>query len=166
MWRATVEILNDINRNKYFNPRPRVEGDGSYTFNTYKAEDFNPRPRVEGDTFFAVLHRSLLYFNPRPRVEGDRLIHNTYKGGRKFQSSPSCGGRRDVLISCTLEKQISILALVWRATTSDEERYSRELFQSSPSCGGRRIYARRAMEYCKFQSSPSCGGRLMQFAQC
>ena len=56
--------------------------------------DFNPRPREEGDSFHCLYYTAPLYFNPRPREEGDKL---------------SCD-------SIKFNKNISIHALVKRAT--------------------------------------------------
>ena len=57
-------------------------------------EDFNPRPRVEGDRGSGANGLYADNFNPRPRVEGD---------ADSDRNQRTC-------------KEISILALVWRAT--------------------------------------------------
>ena len=56
---------------KYFNPRPREEGDPVTLNGKLDVYDFNPRPREEGDKkpLYIVLQRG--NFNPRPREEGD-----------------------------------------------------------------------------------------------
>ncbi len=57
--------------------------------------------------------------------------------------------------------EISILALVWRATDFiHRSTHCSWQFQSSPSCGGRRFQCISFILYLIFQSSPSCGGRL------
>ena len=33
---------------------------------------FNPRPREEGDQNYGIFQRCACHFNPRPREEGDR----------------------------------------------------------------------------------------------
>ena len=85
------------------------------------------------------INRLPLNFNPRPRVEGD-CMPSPINSRWIFQSSPSCGGRRDLQRQYRSEREhfnprprvegdfmyfvpyfiadsISILALVWRATT-------------------------------------------------
>ena len=95
--RATfIACVNCLFR-KYFNPRPRKEGD-SFVFAIAKVPcDFNPRPRKEGDSMAMIdkslpeisIHalakratisasrskRSACDFNPRPRKEGDQEMN-------------------------------------------------------------------------------------------
>jgi len=78
---------------KYFNPRPRTEGDIAANDPDVVGRNFNPRPRTEGDcrpahlicenkisihalarraTFWVIyIDKHLKNFNPRPRTEGD-----------------------------------------------------------------------------------------------
>ena len=65
--------------------------------------DFNPRPREEGDSFHCLYYTAPLYFNPRPREEGDKL---------------SCD-------SIKFNKNISIHALVKRATQANTKNLKR-----------------------------------------
>ena len=55
----------------YFNPHPRVEGDGAFKISSTVFNDFNPHPRVEGDIRTIQQKLRLSNFNPHPRVEGD-----------------------------------------------------------------------------------------------
>ena len=58
----------------YFNPRPRVGGDGTLLISiNFAIGDFNPRPRVGGDPIAKFKTTCLLNFNPRPRVGGDSM---------------------------------------------------------------------------------------------
>ena len=56
---------------RYFNPRPRKEGDGIRWLTSAVPSDFNPRPRKEGDSLVIKYRQIINYFNPRPRKEGD-----------------------------------------------------------------------------------------------
>ena len=78
---------------RYFNPRPREEGDyvggrcplepiisihalvkratNVYAKNGRRYKDFNPRPREEGDSAKHSEKKAKPHFNPRPREEGD-----------------------------------------------------------------------------------------------
>ena len=72
--RATKWDCLRLRKARYFNPRPREEGDGNLKILVILIYDFNPRPREEGDTIIAIptiLHRN---FNPRPREEGDFTV--------------------------------------------------------------------------------------------
>ena len=57
---------------RYFNPRPREEGDTGYSFFAVRACHFNPRPREEGDATPDANTIRGIDFNPRPREEGDK----------------------------------------------------------------------------------------------
>ena len=81
---------------RYFNPRPREEGDLTMTTQSLPLRNFNPRPREEGDkaqherqgkkyiSIHALVKRAtynpnaqcemLDNFNPRPREEGDNIF--------------------------------------------------------------------------------------------
>ena len=62
-------------RGKYFNPRPREEGDTKFIIKLYTILNFNPRPREEGDvqslqeelsediSIHALVKRATLYHN-------------------------------------------------------------------------------------------------------
>ena len=50
---------------------------------------FNPRPREEGDDSIELSQPQALHFNPRPREEGDSVLHNEFEQQRRFQSTPS-----------------------------------------------------------------------------
>ena len=69
--RATYENISRFTRPRYFNPRPREEGDQSRRNYPQKARHFNPRPREEGDLKRCRRSDRINYFNPRPREEGD-----------------------------------------------------------------------------------------------
>ena len=71
MKRATFNQILDSEYHQNFNPRPREEGDPKTSFKFSASADFNPRPREEGDIHFLLKTRQILYFNPRPREEGD-----------------------------------------------------------------------------------------------
>ena len=114
--RATCIYIVKGGRSIDFNPRPREEGDAKYTElrfmsaisihalvkratvpATRSAEmggNFNPRPREEGDFTMLIFVAGNWNFNPRPREEGD------LKEQRQAQEG----------------KEISIHALVKRAT--------------------------------------------------
>ena len=99
----------------------------------------------------------------------------------KFQSSPSCGGRRDlqdgydaiyyfnprprvegdtIVTVWSLSVNISILALVWRATAVLQmRRYLLIYFNPRPRVEGDIGCAGCNTGKRVFQSSPSCGGR-------
>ena len=79
---------------EYFNPRPRVEGDGATKGTVSVDSNFNPRPRVEGDFGIIAVAFVVMNFNPRPRVEGDLFLMKFRAYSSLFQSSPSCGGRQ------------------------------------------------------------------------
>ena len=121
------------------------------------------------------------YFNPRPRVEGDLICRCQSDIFRLFQSSPSCGGRL-YMSSCTsTTNYISILALVWRATSLGYAglyecvisilalvwRATNENFDTTTPYGisilalvWRATRSTVQLNYAVlFQSSPSCGGR-------
>ena len=58
---------------KYFNPRPREEGDDFRYTDGSRINYFNPRPREEGDCVTSGSTASTANFNPRPREEGDTI---------------------------------------------------------------------------------------------
>ena len=64
-------LRTDRRAAKYFNPRPRKEGDGSKKDISKPRLYFNPRPRKEGDAWNMILSPRSRDFNPRPRKEGD-----------------------------------------------------------------------------------------------
>ena len=72
--RATIERKMIVGANRNFNPRPRKEGDSALSASGYCHSNFNPRPRKEGDIVLigGVIHH--MHFNPRPRKEGDMGI--------------------------------------------------------------------------------------------
>ena len=74
---------------RYFNPRPRKEGDLSSLNKRDEDEHFNPRPRKEGDTLAKPIGSINHYFNPRPRKEGDATIRVGCTLQTLFQSTPS-----------------------------------------------------------------------------
>ena len=71
MKRATRDNITYCDSRRYFNPRPREEGDFLDRYSKIIDNDFNPRPREEGDTKFIIKLYTILNFNPRPREEGD-----------------------------------------------------------------------------------------------
>ena len=93
--RATQRPFSQRRKIRYFNPRPREEGDWvKKTFRNRGYEHFNPRPREEGD----LVSLSILY----------RVF--------VFQSTPSWRGRPRFIVYIILRHCISIHALVKRAT--------------------------------------------------
>ncbi len=99
---------------EYFNPRPREEGDIVVSGARQRYFYFNPRPREEGDPVRIASGTPKLHFNPRPREEGDS----------NKQSNNS-------------NTNISIHALVKRATVPVCKLYDSFVFQSTPSWRGR-----------------------------
>ncbi len=75
-----------------------------------------------------------------------------------FQSSPSCGGRRNIICNSKPLIIISILALVWRATLSKWLLCLLCKFQSSPSCGGRPIRSSHSAISSDFNPRPRVEG--------
>ena len=73
---------------KYFNPRPREEGNIARSLAVNNRHYFNPRPREEGDSFHkrGVLYRQ--YFNPRPREEGDCSVRSDMDVKQHFNPRP------------------------------------------------------------------------------
>ena len=69
--RATRSPRPRLRPKRYFNPRPREEGDRRCMKLSTVAQHFNPRPREEGDLTLPILHDVVHDFNPRPREEGD-----------------------------------------------------------------------------------------------
>ena len=58
--RATCNIIKCIYCYRYFNPRPREEGDLYIFCSVYNDRYFNPRPREEGDLCTAKNKKELL----------------------------------------------------------------------------------------------------------
>ena len=113
--RATTGKTWNGNGKRYFNPRPREEGDKYFLSGYLCPDNFNPRPREEGDRWASSFDADLPNFNPRPREEGDQ---RSLQGVHRYlisihalvkRATPNCGF---VLI----DKLISIHALVKRAT--------------------------------------------------
>ena len=75
--RATRRPFLQRRKTRYFNPRPREEGDPAPARGSAKPNDFNPRPREEGDPLVYPSTAEHCNFNPRPREEGD-LFHCLY----------------------------------------------------------------------------------------
>ena len=113
--RATYENISRFTRPRYFNPRPREEGDQSRRNYPQKARHFNPRPREEGDLKRCRRSDRINYFNPRPREEGDMCGDSTSIEDVDFNPRP----REEATTSEQELKPaigISIHALVKRAT--------------------------------------------------
>ena len=91
VWRVTTDTSKQSLDNSYFNPHPRVEGDGSRSRCRAYTGNFNPHPRVEGDledklgiTDISISIHTLVW-----RVTASVILTLSYL---KFQSTPSCGG--------------------------------------------------------------------------
>ena len=86
--RATHTSSVCLRLRKYFNPRPREEGDVSNSCSGAVIVYFNPRPREEGDevTLFPAIRTT--YFNPRPREEGDENPQGRCKADKDFNPRP------------------------------------------------------------------------------
>ena len=115
MKRATRDNITYCDSRRYFNPRPREEGDFLDRYSKIIDNDFNPRPREEGDTKFIIKLYTILNFNPRPREEGDTLILFTTLASAisihaLVKRATDCGTVFDA------DEVISIHALVKRAT--------------------------------------------------
>ena len=82
------------NPERYFNPRPRKEGDLFHTFiipfRRISIHALAKRATVKQRADLPVEQN----FNPRPRKEGDRFINKKFTKGLTFQSTPSQRGRR------------------------------------------------------------------------
>ena len=74
MKRATSTATSPAVAKRYFNPRPREEGDALGSMCSLYISDFNPRPREEGDYMPNIPFSPATHFNPRPREEGDVII--------------------------------------------------------------------------------------------
>ena len=118
--RATFICYNDYNETRYFNPRPREEGDGITVDEYISEKNFNPRPREEGDVSRKLLIKTIeisihalvkratkerkycvtdcQYFNPRPREEGDLLSITILSVIIHFNPRPREEGDRQKLI--------------------------------------------------------------------
>ena len=101
------------------------------------------------------------YFNPRPREKGDaQKLHRILSFCRKFQSTPSWKGRPNELSYYYGISNISIHALVKRATDVGTDAYkAAEHFNPRPREKGDMEV--KNMDYSKmiFQSTPSWKGR-------
>ena len=53
-------------RMRYFNPRPRKEGDPTGGYRSEVGDNFNPRPRKEGDHSSLSCHRKQAVFQSTP----------------------------------------------------------------------------------------------------
>ena len=133
------------------------------------------------------IQNRMTYFNSRPRVEGVHLqAARTAERLNYFNSRPRVEGVNGSVVTTAVAGTISILALAWRASASNNNSTADSTFQFSPSRGGRpRAYqnlgrpeisilalAWRASKYSyiyssliKFQFSPSRGGRLEEDAE-
>ena len=116
-------MINAMNANSCFNPRPRVGGDTALWYHAINHKRFNPRPRVGGDIRIRAerlnnlvsIHapawgatveapmRELVEagFNPRPRVGGDLMLR-PFHAHVAFQSTPPRGGRHCIAILFTV----------------------------------------------------------------
>ena len=116
--RATRFLVTSARPLRYFNPRPRKEGDHIFlqTFNWLL--NFNPRPRKEGDSGYGYRSCRSRNFNPRPRKEGD--INLDFGLGLPCGISIHALVKRATFTTVTarLLTTISIHALVKRATNS------------------------------------------------
>ena len=77
----------------------------------------------------------------------------------EFQSTPSCGGRPLDNGNTFYAGEVSIHALLRRATRRKSRGGTGMRFQSTPSCGGRLLGGEPTLHPRLFQSTPSCGGR-------
>ena len=102
----------------YFNPRPREEGDVLSKWLNNAVTHFNPRPREEGDLSADFPPAPPSHFNPRPREEGDDIVKAHTTKPPRFQSTPSWRGRLGITIIKPVKINISIHALVKRATAA------------------------------------------------
>ena len=134
--RATWFARGSLIWKQSFNPRPPAEGDTRFTIPAPSGSSFNPRPPAEGDGYGYGYGGAFACFNPRPPAEGD------------CRSAASC--------SCV---QVSIHALLRRATSFLLFLPSPTKFQSTPSCGGRRGEAGRfGLVLCCFNPRPPAEG--------
>ena len=70
-WRATSLVRYKSRRQRYFYPRPHMEGDQGLMDAGKAWQDFYPRPHMEGDMHGRALEILQIYFYPRPHMEGD-----------------------------------------------------------------------------------------------
>ena len=141
----------------YFNPRPRVGGDGflqdslalqiisihapawGATSRTRRASAtayFNPRPRVGGDRDLQGCGAVRDYFNPRPRVGGDVRLSACPARSSDFNPRPRVGGDH-----ASIENFFVILISI-----------------HAPAWGATRASRRTALPDCHFNPRPRVGG--------
>ena len=136
-------------KKKYFNPRPRKEGDDAFIVDGYIYHFISIHALVKRATGLAdSSNGSKGDFNPRPRKEGDRFILNetSYFGGISIHALV-----KRATTTCTAYdavEYISIHALVKRATV---------FFMIFPYVNFISIHAlvkRATLSVCKFTSTP------------
>ena len=91
--RATAQVKGSITVHLDFNPRPPAEGDILPGMRRNKSEDFNPRPPAERDPRPARRARAHHISIPAPPRRAT-TSRETSRNPRRFQSTPSRGGRR------------------------------------------------------------------------
>ena len=122
---------------------------------------FNPRPRKEGD--YAVRAELDIYtrFQSTPSQRGRRLFISFNSVNKLFQSTPSQRGRLMATDVPIIIYAISIHALAKRATPQTRFYTAIDIFQSTPSQRGRHTGISVEIISSVFQSTPSQRGRPM-----
>ena len=103
---------------RYFNPRPREEGDILFISAERNSFYFNPRPREEGDLSVKASSQISIYFNPRPREEGDFAVYQSKQGLFDISIHALVKRATRFLLLEAGKRVISIHALVKRATAN------------------------------------------------
>ena len=175
-WGATVDVLEKLNAEPSFNPRPRMGGDEfpryewcvryvsihapawGATQNRTDTEQFQSTPPHGGRQDQPPLARQRLGFNPRPRMGGDKMAEGRLTQLARFNPRPRMGG--DITTTSLLHRtQVSIHAPAWGATVSFSDGNIGYLFQSTPPHGGRLPGREEVEAGAQFQSTPPHGGR-------
>ena len=104
----------------YFNPRPRKEGDSRFIVYIITYLCISIHALVKRATVYDKINQFITSdFNPRPRKEGDRSTNNSSWYNSNFNPRPRKEGDDDLIDAAEAAFDISIHALVKRATWSD-----------------------------------------------
>ena len=114
--RGRLKNRGKNNKNCYFNPRPRKEGDSTNNRFIGSVNHFNPRPRKEGDIDFDCVAHFNGRFQSTPSQRGRLLQVRQAVILLQFQSTPSQRGRPNTVYPKGFMIFISIHALAKRAT--------------------------------------------------
>ena len=118
-WGATVSTKYILPLGTNFNPRSRVGSDVTTHLTFCFPCNFNPRSRVGSDDPAVGLFLRPGYFNPRSRVGSDRILHTGCCNGNDFNPRSRVGSDGAGPWEHTRNRDISIHAPAWGATTSN-----------------------------------------------